>query len=90
MPDRYDRAVCATELRIRDEILGRAREGWAPAAAFELPKKHKADATHVAQSSGNSSAGASTSESSLSRYAEEERERRTNNIADLEWSPKKK
>ena len=89
MPDRYDRAVCATELRIRDDILGRVRAGWVPAAAFELPKKPKAEPAQDARSSGKSSVGASTSETSLSRYAEEERERRANNIADLDESPKK-
>ena len=37
MPDRYDRAECATELRLRAEILEKIRRGWRPAAAFETP-----------------------------------------------------
>ena len=37
MPDLYDRATCATELRLRDEILQRIREGWAPAGPYEVP-----------------------------------------------------
>ena len=37
MPDRYDRGVCVTELRLRDEILGLANDGWRPQKAFAVP-----------------------------------------------------
>ena len=36
MPDRYDKAVCATELRLRNEILEKIRPGWRPRNEFEL------------------------------------------------------
>ena len=37
MPDRYDRAYCATELRLRNSVLQRVADGWCPAHAFEVP-----------------------------------------------------
>ena len=37
MPDHYDKAVCATELRLRSEIIGKITGGWRPSAAFEVP-----------------------------------------------------
>ena len=30
MPDRYDKAVCATELRLRGKISTQIRAGWRP------------------------------------------------------------
>ena len=40
MPERYDRAVCVTELRIRDDIVSRiVRDGWRPEASFAVPAK---------------------------------------------------
>ena len=41
MPDRYDRGVCVTELRLRDEILGQVNDGWKPQKAFEVPRPPK-------------------------------------------------
>ena len=38
MPERYDRATCATELRLRGEILQRVRNGWEPDGPFETPR----------------------------------------------------
>ena len=38
MPNWYDRAVCNTELRLRNTILSKYNEGWKPSGAFELPK----------------------------------------------------
>ena len=35
--NRYDRGVCATELRLRDDIPNRIEKGWRPAPAFEVP-----------------------------------------------------
>ena len=37
MADRYDKPTCATDLKLRGEILAKIREGWRPAGAFELP-----------------------------------------------------
>ena len=38
MMEHYDRAQCATELRLRGDILERVRnQGWAPAGSFEVP-----------------------------------------------------
>ena len=37
MPGHYDRAVCATELRMRSEIIAKVNEGWRPSPAFEVP-----------------------------------------------------
>ena len=38
MPDKYDRAVCTAELRLRGTILQKiATEAWVPTAAFEVP-----------------------------------------------------
>ena len=36
MPDRYDKATCAAELRLRGEILNKIWEGWRPQKAFEV------------------------------------------------------
>ena len=42
MPELYDRAVCATELSLRNDILTSITEkGWRPAASFEIPGKVK-------------------------------------------------
>ena len=37
MPEHYDRAYCATELRIRNSVFLRVADGWVPARAFEVP-----------------------------------------------------
>ena len=37
MPDRYDRAECATELRLRAGIIGEIQDGWRPTKSFEIP-----------------------------------------------------
>ena len=36
-PEHYDRVTCATELRLRDEILQRVRNGLWPAGPFGIP-----------------------------------------------------
>ena len=41
MPDLYDRPTCATELRLRGEILQRLRGGWTPAGPFEAPNSQE-------------------------------------------------
>ena len=38
MMEHYDRAVCTTELRLRDDILRRVRtQNWVPTGSFEVP-----------------------------------------------------
>ena len=39
MPNRYDRAHCVTELRVRGDIFSNLRLGWTPSNAFEIPSK---------------------------------------------------
>ena len=40
MPERYDRAFCVTELRLRDDILSKiAAEGWRPSVSYAAPPK---------------------------------------------------
>ena len=39
MPDRYDRALCAAELRLRDCVITHINGGWRPTCAFEVPPK---------------------------------------------------
>ena len=36
MPDHYDKAVCATELKLREAMLAKLREGWRPSKDFEV------------------------------------------------------
>ena len=37
MSDNYDRTLCATELKIRDNILKEIKSGRVPCNAFEVP-----------------------------------------------------
>ena len=37
MPERYDRAVCATELLLRNAIIQNFVSGWSLAPSFHLP-----------------------------------------------------
>ena len=39
MPDVYDRAACVSELRLRDEILEKIRNGYKPVSPFEVPSQ---------------------------------------------------
>ena len=55
MPDRYDRATCATELRLRNEIVAQVADGRRPQVALEVPSK-----PGVKQSIDTSKAGAGT------------------------------
>ena len=41
MPNKYDRARCVTELRLRYDVVNRIKNGWAPSCDFELPFAHK-------------------------------------------------
>ena len=48
MMETYDRAVCATELRLRDAIFGKiTTEGWHPTKAFEAPKSVENENTPI-------------------------------------------
>ena len=40
MPNLYDRAVCATELNLRNRILSKIHGGRAPTHAFEVPNEN--------------------------------------------------
>ena len=71
MPDRYDKATCATELRIRTEILNKVREVWRPQRAFEVETK-EGDA-------GTESDGSTSVTSTWSQKVDP----RVENIADL-------
>ena len=75
MPGRYDRAVCATELRLRNTISEKARGGWRPAHAFEVPQKDG-----KAVKGKDSSSAASTLQSST---ASSIRDRKIENISYL-------
>lgn len=43
MPDRYDRAGRATELRLRAETTQKINSGWMPTKAYEVPPKQQID-----------------------------------------------
>ena len=73
MPNWYDRAVCNTELRLRNTILSKYNEGWKPSGAFELPMNKS---TNAKQNNDDSSSIDSTS---VVTSSEEEV-----NIADLD------
>ena len=50
--DTYDRAVCTTELRVRNSNLGKiTNSGWAPTPSFDVPNNQLRDVT---QQSGGS------------------------------------
>ena len=39
MPDRYDRATCATELRLRDDVAAQVLDGRRPQTACAIPTR---------------------------------------------------
>ena len=71
MPDRYDNAVCATELRSRNELFDKIRSARRPQKSFELEN---------AKAEPASSTDSETSETST---CPEERGRRIEDISDL-------
>ena len=74
MPDRYDRGVCVTEPRLRNDILGQVNGGWKPQRAFEIPlTKEECKKKVVIESDSESTSVTSTA----SQLKSEE------NIADL-------
>ena len=79
MRNTYDRAVCATELRLRDSILNKIDGGWRPAPAFEIPNpQERADAQDT-----HSRAESSADSTSYTSTAEDIKEERINDIAQL-------
>ena len=76
MPDRYDRAECATELRLRSEILARIQNGWKPTKAFEVPTASQQDEPSRPNENDRNSGSESCSETSETSLEE--------NIANLE------
>ena len=65
MPDRYDRALCSTELRLRNEILTKIREqNWEPVDSYEVSKKKKI----APESEDETSSVASTSVTSTASW----------------------
>ena len=60
MPDVYDRAVCVTELRLRDQILEKIRNGWSPSQSFETPGKNKTEVEDAETSSASSTSETSS------------------------------
>ena len=63
MPDKYDRATCATELATRARVINSFAEGWRPAKEFEIPslpgflnvKEKKSDSDSVASETSETS-----------------------------------
>ena len=43
MPDRYDKAVCATELKLRRKIFAEIRSGWRHRQAFQVATQPPAE-----------------------------------------------
>ena len=74
MPDTYDRAVCAVELRLRNSILNRVDDGWQPADSFEVPDDGARKGEELQSSSSDS-----TPQSPTASFIAREKE----NIADL-------
>ena len=55
MPDRYDKAVCATELKLRDKIFSQIRSGWQPQRAFQVRvPEEQADTRNTVESESDS------------------------------------
>ena len=82
MPNRYDRATCATELRLRDSVLDSIRKGWSPAGMFEVPTSVEDSGIRCAPDSespwspedlgGESPQGGENPDTSVSSKAEED------------------
>ena len=75
MPDRYDKAICATELKIRAKIFAEVRAGWIPQGAFQVAN------TDTQQ--GNQPESDTLSETSVTSTASHIRDQRINDIANL-------
>ena len=77
MPDSYDKAVCATELKLRGEIFSEIRPGWRPPNAFQVRTPERPANTQTAAGSETES---DTSETSTSPHIKDER---VNDITNL-------
>ena len=71
IPNRYDRAVCNTELRSRNEIIQKCQIGWKALPAFALQQKKKQNGNAEESSSADSASAIDSSDREV-------------NIADLE------
>ena len=73
MCDRYDRAVCATELKLRNSILAKLDGGWRPVPEFEVPKEEKGRDVPAGDEECDATSIESTSETSTEMHVKEER-----------------
>ena len=79
MPDHYDRATCATELRLRRENSEKAREqNWKQIGSYEIPPQKPKTAREGDGSEDESSSVSSTSVTSTASFL-----KKGENIADL-------
>ena len=76
MPGLYDRAICASELRLRCEILTETRGAWAPVGPFEIPNKTTGGALDAESSSAEST-------SIMTRHAENQSEVDISDLYDI-------
>ena len=70
MPNLYDRAVCATELNLRNQILQKLHSGWTPTHAFEIP--NEGTATQETKKVLAESSADTTSVTSTASFAKKE------------------
>ena len=77
MPNRYDKAICATELKLRDQIFTRIRGGWRPLHAFQVGTASVPASTQPEPEGGDDS---DTSETSTASFV---RDARINDITNL-------
>ena len=76
MPDRYDKMVCATELKIRGAMLEKIRTGWRPQKSFEV------EAPNDGHIKAESSSDESTSVTSIPSVFDDRREDIANLLED--------
>ena len=70
MPNLYDRAACATEIKLRNKVLEHINAGWVPAQAFEIPNPPgptQASTARIADSSADTTSVSPTSSSGRSK-----------------------
>ena len=61
MPDRYGRATCTAEPRLRSDILTRIEKGRGPARAYEVPGRNKTSLSSETKYEAGPSSGDSAS-----------------------------
>ena len=80
MCNTYDRAICATELRLRDSILNKIDGDWRPVPAFEVPNSSQEGG---APQDGRSCAESSADSTSYTSTAADVKDERINDITRL-------